>query len=98
MPRISTKLWVSRRASLQHAREQSRSGLSWSCPDCLQQTERTSMTVFGKPPSAYFHFSKGVTLIILAIGIARFIVGSKLLTMNGAVLLGVIYLAIRIHL
>jgi hypothetical protein len=64
------------------------------------------MTVFGKPLSAYVRFSMPVTLLILAVGIARLgasLAGvpnstTRLLAMNAVLLLGVIYLAVRMHL
>jgi hypothetical protein len=64
------------------------------------------MTVFGKPLSAYFQFSKPVTLLILAVGIARLVASlagvpnatTRLLAMNAVLFLGVIYLSVRMHL
>jgi len=63
------------------------------------------MTVFGKPLSAYVAFSKGVALLVLAVGIMRLALSlggvpnstTKWFTMNGVLFVGVIYLAIRVH-
>jgi hypothetical protein len=63
------------------------------------------MTVFGKPVSAYVAFSKGVALLILAVGVTRLglsLAGvsnstTKWFAMNGVYFFGLLYLAIRVH-
>jgi hypothetical protein len=63
------------------------------------------MTVFGKPPSAYVAFSKGVALLILVVGLAKLglsLAGvsnsaTRWLAMNGVYFFGLIYLAVRVH-
>jgi hypothetical protein len=64
------------------------------------------MTVFGKPLSAYWNFSKIVAILILVVGILRLGLSlsgqpnstTRLLAMNAVLFLGVIYLSVRIHL
>ena len=63
------------------------------------------MTVFGKPASAYVEFSKAVALLVLLVGFSRLVLSlsgtpnstTRWLTMNGVLLIGVIYLSIRVH-
>jgi hypothetical protein len=63
------------------------------------------MTVFGKPVSVYVAFSKGVSLLLLIVGVARLALSlagvpnstTRWLAMNGVLFFGLFYLAIRIH-
>src|SRR5262245_50778465 len=102
---ILTKRSVSRPAFPEPAKEPSRSGRLWKSPACLTTRKAKTMTVFGKPASAYVAFSKGVAFLILVVGIIRLALSlggvsnstTKWISMNGAYLIGLFYLAIRVH-
>jgi hypothetical protein len=63
------------------------------------------MTVFGKPLSAYAKFSQGVIIAIVVVGLTRLALSlagvpnstTKWVSMSGVMLVGLFYLAIRIH-